>query len=1055
MRWAAFSAVALSAATVMAEPGTFLLTPDIHGDLVAFTREGDLWVGSLKTGEARRLTRHPGLESKPRFSPDGTMLAFQAQYDGPTQVYVMPVEGGIPQRITNYLNSAVVDDWTPDGQKLLCRGPGPEGVPEPFFVPAKGGAEEKIPLQKMGMGTVMPDGRLAFTRFGDIAGGAWFRYSGGSRNDIWLGDLKALSFKKVFESKTQAQYPQFADGRLYFVHENNATWTINSINPDGGGAKRHTSPSDDQIYELQSDGKRLVYVKGANLSMFDPATGKETSVSMDLNSDSIHMRPTRVDAQAFIESASLTPTAKRLLVEARGQIVTTAVKEGETRLWKAIPGARLRMPIASPDGKKVAYVSDESREQQVYVANEDGSNPVAITKDSGRQIMAIKWSPSNDWIAVSDSELRIRLVKADGSEDRLISTARREIQGMPHSFSPDGKWLAYVEQKPWTNQQANTIMLYSIEEGKSHAVTDGRFYDTLPAFSSDGRYLSFISSRAAASSPDPLFSYLSSNLQALVMLIPLSKDTPSPFLPKNEDEGQTPPEKPAAFSGVDLDGIMQRRILVPLPPAPYTQAEVIGDRVLAAANGQIATYDLSSKTPGVLTSGGSFEVSADKKNVLIPGSTWRVVPVGASAVPGNAGAVSLGGFKLDIDPVQEWQQIFWDAWRLSRDYFYVRNMHGADWDAVGRKYAALLPSVRARNELTELLRWMQAELSTGHSFRAEPPLFANPSPTVPAYLGTETVADGGYHRITRIYDGDGLASPPSLMEPGQNVSVGDYILAVNGKDTPSSVDWREYLRDRAGQVVSLLVSSRPSKVGARTIYVKPHSTAVERILLEYDAVKQKREYVDKKSGGKVGYIYLGGMSDPDMDDFILQYFGQLDKEALIFDIRENNGGYISAAIVEILKKETYLRRSQRNSIEASTRYTDAFEGHLTMLINEDSYSDGEGGPTNWKYAKLGPLIGTPTYGALVGSAPMWPLVDGGGIQVPRYGNYREDVGWVVEGPGVQPDIVVDNDPNHYVRGIDDQLDRAIAEMMDAVRKDPIKRPVQPKDPVTAGSRGGR
>jgi tricorn protease len=1053
MRWAVLSLGALTAGSALADPGTFLLTPDIHGDRVAFTREGDIWIGNLQTGEAHRLTRYAGLEQRPRFSPDGTRIAFTAQYEGPTQVYVMPVDGGIPVRITNHLNAATLDDWTPDGSKLLCRGPGAEGVPEPFFIPAAGGAEERIPLQKMGMGTVLPDGRLAFTRFGDIAGGAWFRYAGGSRNDIWVGDLTALTFKKVFESKTQAQYPQYADGRIYFVQENNATWTINSVGLDGGGAKKLTAPSDDQIYELQSDGTRMVYVRGANLYMYDPATAKESPISMDLNSDLIHMRPTRVDAAAFVESGTMTPTAKRLLMETRGQILSVPVKEGETRLWKAIPGVRLQKPVMSPDGKMVAYVSDESREQQVYVSDADGNGARAITKDSGRQLAAIKWSPTNDWIAVSDSELRIRLVKADGSEDRLISTARRDIQGLPHAFSPDGKWLAYVEQKPWTNQQTTVIMLHNIAENKSYPITDGRYFDIMPAFSSDGRFLAFVSNRAPASAPDPVFSYLGSNLKAVIMLVPLSKSTASPFLPKNADENTPEPEKPAA-TNVDLNGIMQRRILVPLPPAAFTQVEVVGDRVLAAADGAILTYDMSTKTPGTLTSGGGFEVSADHKSVMIPDASFRVIPVGASAVPPNAGVVSLTGFKLDIDPAKEWEQIFWDAWRLQRDYFYVRNMHGADWDGVGKKYAALLPSVHARNELTELIRWMQAELSIGHSFRAEPPIFTGTGGSTPAFLGAETVADGGYHRITRLYDGDGIASPSPLMEPGQNVSEGDYILSVNGKETPSSVDWREYLRDRAGQVVSLVVNGRPSMTGARTIYVKPHSAAVERVLLEYDAVKKKREYVDKKSGGKVGYIYLGGMSDPDMDDFILQYFGQLDKDAIIIDIRENNGGYISAAVVELLKKETYLRRSQRNSIEASTRYTDAFEGHLTMLINEDSYSDGEGGPTNWKFAKLGPLIGTPTYGALVGSAPMWPLVDGGGIQVPRYGNFREDIGWAVEGPGAQPDIYVDNDPNHYVRGVDDQLDRAIAEMLAAAAKDPIKRPVQPKDPTKSGTRGG-
>ncbi len=1048
---AAAMAVGLSAFSI-SEPGAFMLAPDIHGDQVVFTREGDIWLGNLATGDARRLTRHEGLETRARFSPDGTQIAFNATYDGGgNQVYVMSVGGGIPRRVTNRLNSAVLEDWTPDGRKLLCRGPGPEGVPEPFLVPAAGGPEEPIPLQKLGMGQIGPGNKLAFCRFMDISGGAWFRYKGGSRNDIWVGDLNTLSFKKAFESKTQAQYPQWVGDRIFFVHETDATWTITSVQGAGGGARKHGVASQEVVYDLQSDGKRLIYVKGNGLEVLDPASNKATPVDIDLKSDRIHMRPTRIDATA--SSYSITPTGKRLLVESRGQILSVPVKEGEVRVWKSMPGVRLQIPVMSPDGKKVAYVSDETREQQVYVSDADGSNPRQVTKDAGRQILSISWSPTSDMLSVGDSESRLRLVKPDGSEDVLVSQARRNVGPMTHNFSPDGKWLVYTLEKPWTNQLVNVIYLYEIATKQSHQVSSGRFRDENPSFSSDGRFLAYSSYRSIPMTADDVFSQLNSTPTAFIMLVPLTKNVASPFRPRNDEEEATPPAKPSDDKTVkiDLDGIQTRLVMVPGPSGQITQVKVVGDRVLYVVGNQISFYDLSARSGGTLTNGSGFMVSADGKNLLT--SNMRVIPVGARDLPPTAGAVSMQGFKLDINPPKDWEQIFWDAWRLSRDYFYVRNMHGADWPAIGRKYAAFLPHVRARNELTELIRWMQAELSAGHSFRMEPPIFTAAPVSTPAYLGIETLASGGFHRITRIYDGDGMTPPPGILEPGNNVSAGDYIIAVNGKPVPSTIDYRELLRDRVGQTVSIQVNSQPSASGARTIYVKPHSTAIERALWERDAVKKRREYVDQKSGGKVGYLYLGGMVDPDMEDFALQYLGQLDKEGLIVDIRENNGGYISATIVSILSKKTYLRRSQRNSLEPGTRYYDAFEGHLCMLINEDSYSDGEGGPANWYYAKLGPLIGTRTYGALVGSAPMWPLMDGGGVQVPRYGNYREDVGWVVEGPGVPPDIEVDNDPNQYVKGVDMQLDRAIKEMLDRAAKKPLKRPIQPADPVRANTRG--
>lgn len=1047
-------AVGFSAIT-HAEPGAFMLSPDIHGDQVVFTREGDIWLGNLTTKDAKRLTRHEGLETRARFSPDGTQIAFTAAYDGGNQVYVMPVEGGIPKRVTNRLAFALLEDWTADGKKLLCKGPGSEGVPLPFLVPANGGAEESIPLQKIGMGQIGEGNKLAFCRFPDVSGGAWFRYKGGSRNDIWVGDLNTMSFKKVFESKTQAQYPQWVGDRVFFVHENEATWSITSVLGAGGSPKKYGTPSNEVIYDVQSDGKRVIYVKGDTLEILDPATNKASTVDLDLKSDRIWMRSTRVDANANMPSYSITPTGKRLLVESRGQILSVPVKEGEVRVWKTMPGVRLQIPAMSPDGKKVAYVSDETREQQVFVANADGSNPKQVTKDSGRQLLTLSWSPTSDMLAVGDSESKLRLVKPDGTEDTFVSQTRRNVGPKTHGFSPDGKWLTYVLERPYTNELVNTIYVYDIANKKSHAVTSGRFRDDFPSFSTDGRFLAFASYRSIPMTGDSVFSQLNGAPAAILMLIPLNKGIDSPFRPRNDEEGASA-ARPGAGDDkavkIDLDNIQTRAIMIPGVSGQIAQVEVIGDRVLYVNGNQIGFYDLSAKSGGTLTNGSGFMVSADGKSLMTQGP--RVVPVGARDLPPVAGVVSLQGFKIEVDPAKEWEQIYWDAWRLCRDYFYVRNMHGADWPAVGKKYAALLPQVRARNELTELLRWMQAELSIGHSFRAAPPIFTVAPNSTPAFLGIETQAAGGFHKITRVFDGDGIIPPTALLEPGNDVGVGTYIIAVNGKPTQSNVDYREYLRDRVGQTVSIKVNSQPSDVGARTIYVKPHSVATEMELLQRDDVKRRREYVEQKSGGKVGYLYLGGMVDPDMEEFALQYLGQLDKEGLIVDIRENNGGYISASLVNILAKKTFLRRSQRNSLEPGTRYYDAFEGQLCMLINEDSYSDGEGGPANWYYAKLGPLIGKRTFGALVGSAPMWPLVDGGGIQVPRYGNYREDVGWVVEGPGMPPDIEVDNDPNQYVKGIDQQLDRAIKEMLDRGAKQPLKRPIQPADPVRAGSRGG-
>lgn len=1051
------------AGSALAEPGAFLAQPDVHGDHVVFTREGDLWLGALSTGKAKRLTRHEGIETRARFSPDGRTIAFTGQYEGTNQLYVMPVDGGLPKRVTNHLATALLEGWTPDGQNLLYTSPDWNFSYKPYLAPLAGGTRD-LPIQYLGQGGFDATGaKLAFTRWPTVSGGAWFRYQGGAKNEIWVGDLTALRFTKAFSADGACQFPRWVGDRIYFVREENATFSVGSIRPDGKDYKRHAGPYPVEVFDLETDGKSLVYVKGNELERLDLGSGRTSKVEFDLNSDLIHTKPFKANAAAFVGGLSIGPTGKRVMLEARGQILSVPAKEGAVEHILGRSGVRYELPTLSPDGSKLAYVSDETREQQVYVADKDGKNPVQITKDGGRQLDSIKWSPDGKWLAIGDSESRLRLIKADGSEERLVTTARREITALAHSFSPDSKWLAFVDQKPWVQQSILRVHLHNIEAGTSHPVSDGFFSENAPAFSRDGKFLVMLSRRSVAPEYDALYSQLASNAKDEVFLVALRKSVKSPFLQENDEEpvkkaeekpAEKPADKPAEETGIDLDGIGKRIIKVPLPAGLYTQVEMVGNRVIAAGDGAIHFYDIAAKRAGRIISGQAFELSADGKKLLVAGGGFRVVDVTATDLPPTTPAINLAPIKVDVDPVKEWEQIFWDAWRLCRDYFYVRNLHGADWDAIGRKYAAMLPHVRARNELTELIRWMQAELSAGHSFRAAP---ANPpvsTAVAQGYLGIATEAADGYHRVTRVYDGMGLGNASPLAEVGVGVEPGTYLISVAGVPATSDSDYTLALGDKVGQVVAVQVNDKPSKEGARTVYVRAISATNQRTLWAMDEVKLRKEAVDKMSGGKVGYMFLPAMGDPDYGLFTQFWFPQLDKEAILIDIRGNNGGYIGGVLVNILRKETYMRRSQRNSVEAGTRYHDSFEGHLGVIINEESYSDGEGFPNRFKHAGLGPLIGKRTFGALVGSAPMWPLVDGGGIQVPRYGNWRDNEGWVVEGPGVPPDIEVDSDPNDYARGIDTQLTKAVEEMMKRIAAKPIQRPVQPADPTTAKTRGG-
>jgi tricorn protease len=1043
------------AAAASADPldSFFLANPDIHGDKAVFTRESDLWVADLKTGEAYRLTRHEGREGRARFSPDGSEIAFNGQFDGSTQIWRIPTAGGAAKKVTNHLRLAFLEDWSPDGQELLYSSYDAFFSWRPYVAPSRGGSGRELPIEFLGSGSFSPDGRqVVFNRWPEVSGGAWFRYQGGAQNDVWVGDLATRKFTKVVDEDYPASYPVWAGSRIYWVQENNASWTVMSARPDGGDKRRHAGPYDEQVFDLQTDGKKLIYVKGAGLEVFDLATNKAEEVKVTLRSERIHMRPQRVDAEAFASGATLTPTGKRLLASSRGQIVSIPAKEGVAQVWKSIPGARLEGAVMSPDAKLVAYISDETGEEQVWISDADGGNARQVTKDAGRQLDSVEWSPNNEWLLVKDSETRIRLVKADGSDDRELSRARNSLFSKGAAFSPDSKWVAFETERPWTFTAIKDAFLYEISSGRKIALGEGG----APAFSPDGKWLALLRDASFAPQYDNLFSQLSSGYATVVEVVALRASMASPFLPGNDLEGPAPSKEADAREGtvVDEAGIQNRRVVIPFPRSQYSQVAFAGTRLLAAGGGSIAFYDLGAKSGGTLTSGGGFSLSADGKSLLTgAGPRLRVVSPSGRDLPPSAGAVSWQGLKLDVDLVKEWEQIYWDAWRLNRDYFYVRNMHGADWDAIGKKYAKHLPAVRDREELTELIRWQQAELSIGHSFRRPNPIDPIRNTTTQGFLGIETEPSRGALRIKRIYRDDFALGASPLAEVGQAAKEGDYILAVNGQKVDETTDLASILADRVGRTVSLKVGDLPIMDGARDVVVQVISEAAHRQLWGQDVIRQRRAKAAEMSDGKIGYIFLRAMGDSDMAEFITQYFRQLDKEGLIIDIRGNNGGYIGGVLVNILRKETYMRRSQRNSVEASSRFHDSFEGHLSVIINEESYSDGEGFPNRFRLAGLGELVGKRTYGALVGSAPAWPFVDGGSMQVPRYGNYIGDE-WVVEGPGVSPTIEVESDPNLYAQGVDAQLEAAVKDMLAKIARNPIVRPIEPPGRPLAGTRGG-
>ncbi len=1036
----------------------FLRDPDIHGHRVVFTCEGDLWLGDIATGQTQRLTRSEGRESAGRFSPDGRSIAFTAEYDGIREVYVMDADGGVPRRITFTNEMALLLDWTPDGKSVLYRTSNQPAWYGLYTVPVAGGFPQRFPLEFGQHVGFAPDGnRFAFTRFAR-AGAAWYRYEGGQKNDIWVGDLAAKKFRKVYESRFSNEYPAWVGDRICFVHDEGARFAILSVASTGGSAQKLTELSDVELRGLQTDGRRLVYERAAGLEVLDPTSRQTMRPQFRLSSELMHMLPYLSPADRNVFSAHIGPTGKRVLVESRGQILSLPAKEGDVRTVLAKDGVRYRLPTFSPDGKKIAYVSDETREQQLYVANADGSEPKQLTTDGGRQLVRIQWSPDGKRIALSDNLTRLQLI--DVENGNTVEVARGTGWEGPHcSFSPDSRWLVYDDVDRMT--YFSWPVLYEIATANKTALGPRMTTDYQAVFSSDGKWLAFFSRRSFSPEWDSVQGHMNAKKVLRVCLVPLNKDVKNPLLPESDEETAVTPETKKdeekkdepPHTTVDLDGIADRWIELPIAADDYSDLAVVGERVLVQKDDTLYYYHLKDKKWGTLTTGvGSFQVSADNKKLLIVrGANLRVIDVSATEAKSDEGRVSFANYQLRINPRAEWENMYWDAWRLARDYFYVANMHGNDWPAVGEKYAKLLPSVRSRDELNEVIRFLYSELSISHigvwggdtrgTFRG----------ASPAFLGIDVEPDAsGYYKITRVLRGDGFSegdrSP--LAAPGVNVREGQYLLEVAGVPARVGSDVFGALIGRAGQVVAVRVNDTPDAEGARTVYVKPMGS--EWRLRYYDWVARQREYVTKASEGKIGYIHIPDMGGWGMAEFLKQYYPQRNKEALLVDVRFNGGGNVSTNIIRILNEKLVAYFNSRNNPQPWTRQGSYFPGPMCCLINEFSGSNGEEFPHHFKALGLGPLVGRRTWGGEVGSDPGWPLADGGTVAIPNYGAWTMDDGWIIESRGVSPDYDVESDPNAWVLGKDPQLDKAVELMLAALKKNPVRRPVTPPDPVRVG-----
>lgn len=1053
-----------------AEEARLLRFPATNGNDIVFSYAGDLYKVSARGGEAKRLTSHVGYEMFPRFSPDGKTIAFTGQYDGNTEVYTIPADGGEPLRVTYTATNQrddvgdrmgpnnIVTAWTADGKKIVYRNRISSGFNGKLYTVAKeGGLSEVIPLPEGGFCSFSPDGkRLAYNRVMREFR-TWKYYQGGMADDVWIYDAGKKTVENITNNRAQDIFPMWVGNEIYFISDRDRTMNLFVYDTKTKTTSKVTDFTEYDIKFPSTNGKLIVFENAGYIYRFDPATKKAEKVSVTLSSDHVYARNEIKDGGRYMRSASLSPDGKRVVVTARGEVFNLPVEKGVTKNIVRTPGAHERSATWSPDGKHIAYISDATGETELYMQPAEGGQAVQLTKNNDTYIRDFEWSPDSKSIVYTDRKNRINLLNV---ETKQVTEVLRDPKKEPYdvTFSPDSKWLAYTRM---ADNEYDIIYLYRIADKKEIQVTD-RWYDSgSPTFSTDGKYLVFSSMRDfnptyGSKEWNHVYGYSNGVYLAL-----LTQDTPSPFLTKDDGSKAEPKKveikveegkkketdekkKPEGVTvKVDEDGLSERIVKLPLPQGYHGSFYSDGQKVYYSRNNSTYVYDLNKQKEETVAEGARMWVEPGGKKA----GFFKNRQVFVKDIPSGRidlkDPVNFSDMKITIDYAKEWAQIYDEAWRAFRDGFYLENMHGVDWKAMKQKYAVLLPYVKNRQDLTYLIGEMIGELNCGHAY-VNTGEMDRPKRIKTGLLGAEISRDkSGFFRLEKILPGESwspsLRSP--LTEPGIKAQVGDFIVAIDGVPTNTVNDLFALLVGKADVPTELSLNSKAQLNGARKVVIRPLEE--EHSLYHYQWVKNNIAKVDKASGGKIGYIYIPDMGVEGLNEFAKYFYPQLDKEGLIIDDRANGGGNVSPMILERLAREPYRMTMRRGSTHNGTVPNAVQVGPKVCLINKYSASDGDLFPWGFRALKLGKLIGTRTWGGIVGITASLPFIDGTDVRVPFFTSYDMNGNWMVENEGVEPDILIDNDPVKEWNGEDEQLNRAIEEVMKELKN---RKPL-PKTPA--------
>lgn len=1066
--------------------------PDVSASQIAFVYAGDIWLTPKAGGVAVRLSSPFGEEMFPRFSPDGTKIAYSANYDGNTDVYVVPSAGGEPVRLTHHPMDDRVVDWTPDGTQVLfasSRESGRQRYSQFYTVPVTGGMPTKLPVPYGEFAAYAADGQsMAYMPLArDFR--TWKRYRGGWAPDIWTFDLKTLASANLTKHDANDAHPMWHGSAMYFLSDRDSSGRYNiwAVDKTGAAPRQVTKFTDIDITFPAAGPDDIVFQAGGKLYRLAFAGEKLAEVPVKVVTDEITLKPKAVKVDALISAASVSPTGKRGVFQARGDLFTVPAEHGPVLNLTRSSGVAERYPTWSPDGKTLAYWSDRSGEYELTIRPADGSGAEkTLTKLGPGYRYRPYWSPDSKKAAFIDEKLRVRIADMTTGQVTDVSTSpvwmdHGALEGFKPSWSGDSRWLAFNHALSGSQE---VIFLYDTTTGKRTQVTSGYFSDAQPVFDPEGKFLFYLSNRTF----EPVYGDFDNGWtypnSTRIVAVPLKADTPSPLAPKNDVEEPKKEEakdntetKPAADAAgkpgptqaadaakkeepkkdeapkpveIDLDGFESRAIVLPPKTGNYAElfapkGKVIYRRLPRSGSGDekrpVVYFDLTEREEKtVLDDAQGCEVSADGSKLLVT-SNRRFAIIELKPAQKMDKPMRTAEMETVVDPRAEWKQVFADAYRLERDFFYDPNMHGVNWAATRDKYAKILEGAVTRWDVNFVLGEFIAELNASHTYRGGGDA-ERPASRGTGMLGVDwELADGAYliKHIVRGGPWDVDVRSP-LAEPGVGVKEGEYVLAVNGIALDTRKDPWAAFQGLVDTTVSLTVNTKPTADGARQVLVKTIGDETELRFREWIEARRKR--VDEATGGKVGYIYVQSTGVDAQNELVRQFMAQFRKDALIIDERFNSGGQIPDRFIELLNRPMLAYWAVRAGEDWQWPPV-GHAGPKVMLINGWSGSGGDAFPFYFREAKLGPIVGKRTWGGLIGVSGAPGLVDGGNLTVPTFRMYDVRGKWFAEGHGVEPDIEVDDDPTQLAKGTDPQLERAVQEAQRLMKEKPAPKPVRP------------